>query len=182
MKRLLPTVFAAATMLVAWTAPLPGSEAVAGVTRLSKVAVVDVQRVIVETKEGRRAKKDLEKTFARSQKRLEAKQMDLQKRFEDLRAKAPMLSEKKLMQRQQELMRAQADLEQLTLELQEEIVQKEGLLTEKIYNKVAVILRQIALQEKIQVVFVRGEMTVLYANPKIDLTNRVIVAYDKKHS
>jgi outer membrane protein len=143
--------------------------------------VVDVQRVILETREGRRAKKDLERTFSRSQARLEAKQRALQKRYEDLQAKAPMLSQKMLLQRQQDLMRSQQELEQLTMELQEEIVQKEGLLTEKIYKKVAVIVRQIALEEKVQAVLVRGDMTVLFVNPKLDLTNRVIVAYDKKH-
>ncbi len=153
----------------------------AKVAKLQRVAVVDVQRVILETREGRRAKKDLERTFAKSQARLEAKQRDLQKRFEDLQAKAPMLSERMLLQRQQELVRSQSELERLTMELQEEIVQKEGLLTEKIYKKVAVIVRQIALEEKVQTVLVRGEMTVLFANPKLDLTNRVIVVYDKKH-
>jgi outer membrane protein len=29
-------------------------------------------------------------------------------------------------------------------------------------------------------VFVRADSNVLYANPKLDLTNRVIVAYDQK--
>ena len=176
--RILP--LAAALTAGALAGPAP-ARAAAPVASLQRVAVVDVQRVILETKEGRRARKDLERTFARSRARLEGKGKALEKKFEDLRAKAPMLSEQKLLERQQELMRAQAELEQLGAELQQEVMEKEALLTEKIYNKVALIVRQIALEDKVQVVLVRGQMTVLYANPKLDITNRVIVAYDKKN-
>ena len=155
--------------------------ATAGVTPLRRVAVLNVQRVILETKQGREAKEDLEKTFTKSQARLEKKEKELGKQVEDLRAKAPMLSQERLAQRQEELARSQAELERLSAELQQEIAQKEGLLTEKIYKNVAAIVKQIALEEKVQVVLVRGDMTVLYANPKLDVTNRVIVAYDKKY-
>lgn len=160
----------------------PRAEAAPGVTRLRRMAVVDVQRVLLETRQGKSAKQDLERTFAKSQARLDAKQKDLQRRLEDLRAKAPMLSEAKLNERQQRLMRSQSELQQLSMELQQEIMQKEALLTEKIYKNVAAIVKQIALEERLQAVLVRGDMTVLYANPKLDITNRVIVAYDKKYS
>jgi len=153
----------------------------AGVARLERVAVVDVQRVILDTREGKKAKQDLEQAFAKSQARLEHKAKDLQKRYQDLQAKAAMLSESKIVQRQQDLMRSQAELQQLQQELQEDIAGKEALLTEKIYNKVAAIVEQIALEERLQIVLVRSEMTVLFVNPQLDLTNRVIVAYDKKH-
>jgi outer membrane protein len=148
---------------------------------LKRLALVDVQRCIMETNEGKAAKNDLESTFAKSQATLERKAGALRKRVDDLRAKAAMLSDAELGKRQQELMRAEAELQQLSMEIQEEVMQKELLLTEKIYNKVAAIVKQIALEENLQVVLVRSEMTVLWANPKLDLTNRVIIRYDKQH-
>ena len=169
------------TLCVVTSVSLAPTTVRAGVTELHRVAVLDVQRVIMETKQGRKAKEDLEKTFAKSQARLENKEKDLAKQVEDLRAKAPMLSPERLAQRQEELGRGQAELERLSAELQQEIMQKEALLTEKIYKNVTAIVKQIALEEKLQVVLVRGDMTVLYANPKLDVTNRVIVAYDKKY-
>jgi outer membrane protein len=153
----------------------------ADVEALERIALVDIQRCIMETKEGKRAKKDLEDTFAKGQARIDRKAKDLQKRFADLQAKAPMLSEAELMKRQEELMRSQSELEQLGMELQQEVMEKESLLTEQIYGRVADIVAQIALEEKIQVVLIRSEMTVLWADPKLDLTNRVIVRYDKDH-
>jgi outer membrane protein len=148
---------------------------------LRRVALVDVQRCILETGEGKAARTDLEKTYAKGQAQLERKAGALEKRLRDLQAKAAMLSDAELGRRQEELMRAQAELEQLSEELQEEVMQKEALLTEKIYNKVASIVKQIALEENLQVVLVRSEMTVLWANPKLDLTNRIIVRYDKQN-
>jgi len=161
---------------------LAPAKADAAVPKLDKVAIVDVQRCLMETKQGRSAKNDLERTFAKGQAKLEAKAKKLETRFRDLQAKASMLSEAELMKRQQELMRSQAELEQLSMELQEEVANKEALLTEKIYKKVAAIVKQVALEEDVQVVLVRSELTVLYATPKLDLTNRVIVRYDKQHA
>jgi outer membrane protein len=149
---------------------------------LERLAVVDVQRCLLETKEGKKAKGDLEKTFAKGQAKIDKKAADLQKRMADLQAKQAMLSEAELRKRQEELMRGQAELEQLSYELQQDVAQKEELLTEKIYNNVAAIVRQLALEEKLQVVLVRSEMTILYVDARLDLTNRVIVRYDKEHS
>ena len=177
-------MLALALAALALSAVSPSATAVAAapeVDALERIALVDVQRCIMETKEGKRAKKDLEDTFAKGQARIDRKAKDLQKRFADLQAKAPMLSESELQKRQEELLRSQAELEQLNTELQQEVMEKEGLLTEQIYTRVADIVKQIALEEKVQVVLVRSEMTVLWADPKLDLTNRVIVRYDKDH-
>ena len=179
MPRMLRLTLAAAALL---TVASPVVEATAAeVPAFERIAIVEVQRCIMETKEGKRAKKDLEDTFAKGQARIDRKAKDLQKRLADLQAKAPMLSQAELNKRQEELMRSQAELEQLGMELQQEVMDKETLLTEQIYNRVADIVEQIALEEKIQVVLVRSEMTVLWADPKLDLTNRVIVRYDKQH-
>lgn len=157
------------------------ASAAAAVPALERIAIVEVQRCIMETKEGKRAKKELEQTFARGQARIDRKAKDLQKSLADLQAKAPMLSQAELQKRGSQLQRKQAELEQLGMELQQEVMEKESLLTEQIYTRVSEVVEQVALEEKLQIVLVRSEMTVLWANPQLDLTNRVIVRYDKKH-
>lgn len=153
----------------------------ADVLALEKLAVVDVQRCLLETKEGKKAKLELERAMSRGQAKIDKKAADLQKRVQDLQAKASMLSEVELRKRQEDLMRAQAELEELSGQLQEDVAEKEALLTEKIYKNVSTIVAQIAIEEKLQAVLVRSEMTVIYVDPKLDLTNRVIVRYDKEH-
>jgi outer membrane protein len=92
-----------------------------------------------------------------------------------------MLSQDELGKRQQELMIKDQELQQLYADLQEDISTKEAQLTEKIYKNVAAIVKDIAKEESLQIVLVRSQANVLFANPKLDLTNRIIVAYDKKH-
>lgn len=175
----LAALFACAALFAA-AAP-PQAASAAPIKAIEKIAVVEVQRCISETAEGIKAKKDLEDAFAKSQTKLDRKTKDLQKKAEDLQAKAAMLSAAELQRRQSELIEKQGEIEQLYAQLQEELGTKEALLTEKIYKKVADIVKDIAKEEGIQVVLVRSEATVLYVNPKLDLTNRVIVAYDKLH-
>ena len=168
--------------LAASLAPGQAARAAAPVRPIEKIAVVEVQRVISETAEGQRSKKELEADFSKSQAKIDRKTKDLQKKVEDLQAKAAMLSQQELQRRQAELMEKEQELQQIYMQMQEEIANKEALLTEKIYKKVASIVKGIAAEEGLQVVLVRSESTVLYVNPKLDLTNRVIVAYDKAHN
>jgi len=171
-----------AALLLGSAAFLPAATVVAApVKALEKVGLVDLQRCILETVQGTKAKKDLEAAFAKGQAQLEKKTKDLQKKAEDLRAKAAMLAQDELMKRQQELMLKDQELQQLAQDLQEDIATKEAQLTEKIYKNVASIVKDIAAEETLQLVIVRSQANVLYANPKFDLTNRIIVAYDKKH-
>lgn len=180
MKRRLLAPLAA--LLLTGAALIPAAEAVAAPAKpLEKLGLVDLQRCLLETVQGTRAKKELEASFAKGQAQLDKKTQDLQKKVEDLRAKAAMLSQDELVKRQQELMLKDQELQKLYSDLQEDIGTKEAQLTEKIYKNVAAIIKDVAAEEGLQLVLVRSQATVLYANPKLDLTNRVIVAYDKKH-
>lgn len=180
MRRVLP-IFLLATALFAVPGATP--EAQANVPSLRKIAVVDVQRVLLETKQGKSAKTKLEKEFAKSNAKLEKKAKSLEKQYTDFmqKAQAGMLSEAELMRRQEALIAKDAELQELYESLQVKMAEKEALLTEKIYRNVQSIVKQMALEDGLQLVLVRSEATVLYANPKLDVTNRVIVAYDKKY-
>ena len=56
----------------------PAATVAAAVPKLEKVAIVDVQRCLMETKEGRAAKKDLETTFSKGQAKLDTKAKKLE--------------------------------------------------------------------------------------------------------
>ncbi|WP_181198378.1 OmpH family outer membrane protein [Enhygromyxa salina] len=173
-------LFAGQLAVFGATMTLAPAPAEAAVPETKKLALVDLQRVLMETTQGKSAKKNLEKAVAKSSAKLERKAADLQKQYEDLQAKAAMLSESELMRRQQELMVAEQELQELYAAAQEDLAKKEGLLMEKIYKNASAIVKTMAKNEGIHVVLVRSELTVLYANPQLDITNKVIVAYDKK--
>ncbi|MEM6993239.1 MAG: OmpH family outer membrane protein [Myxococcota bacterium] len=179
--KLVRLVLAASVALGAVLAPIPSAQAAGEVETLERLALLDLQRCLTETKEGKRAKKKLEGAFAKGQARIDKKAQDLQRRFRDLQAKASMLSEAELIRRQQELMLAEQEVQQLSMELEQDVAEKEAVLTDTIYKKLEEIVSQVALEENLQVVLVRSQLNVLYFNPQLDITNRVIVRYDKKH-
>jgi outer membrane protein len=171
---------AAMTAGVLGASPVAAAPA-ATVNALKQVVLVDLQRCLLETTQGTKGKKDLESVFSKGQSQLDKKTEDLKKKYEDLMAKRAMLSDEEIAKRQQELVVKDQELQQLYAQLQEDVATKEAQLTEKIYKNVAAIVKDIAAEESLQIVLVRSPATVLYANPKLDITNRVIVAYDKKH-
>lgn len=171
---------AAVTAGVLSASPVAAAPA-ATVKALERLALVDLQRCLLETTQGTKGKKDLEAVFAKGQSQLDKKTADLKKKYDDLMAKRAMLSDDEIGKRQQELMAKDEELQQLYAKLQEDVATKEAQLTEKIYKNVSAIVKDIAAEEDLQIVLVRAPANVLYANPKLDVTNRVIVAYDKKH-
>jgi outer membrane protein len=177
---LLASAVFATPALVGAGLTMTASPADAAVPQTKKIGLVDLQRVLMETSQGKTAKADLEKAVAKSSAKLERKAADLQKSYEDLQAKASLLSEDVLYKRQQELMATEQELQQLYVEAQDDLAKKEGLLMEKIYKNASTIVTQMAKDESIQIVLVKSELTVLYANPQLDITNKVIVAYDKQ--
>ena len=178
MPRLLKSFMLAAALCAAPT--MLGVAQAAGPINVEKVAVVDLQRCIMETKQGQAATKELEKSLTRGRAKLERAQKELQKQASDLQAKAAMLSPQEGQRREQELMRKQQELQQLYEEQSVKLQEKEAQLTEKIYRNVAKVVKKLATDEGVQLVLVRTPATVIYANPKIDVTNKVIVAYDKQ--
>jgi len=149
---------------------------------VERVAVVDVQRVLTETVEGKRELEKIKQAFSKADARLNQKAEGLEAAIKDLQSKSAMLNEAELRKREESIVRQQQELQQLAAESQQDMMEQESIATQAIYTKVAALVKQLALEEDLQVVLVKSEMTVLYANPKLDLTNRIIVRYDKKHS
>lgn len=151
-----------------------------GVADLERLVAVDLQRCVLETKQGKAAKKRLEAALTKTNAKIEKKAKALRSKVEDLQHKAAMLSQAELQKRQEKLMRTEMQLQQLAQEAQESLAVKESQLMEEIYGNVTAIVKQMALESGIQAVIVRSQSTTLYVNPRLDLTNKVIVAYDKQ--
>jgi outer membrane protein len=154
----------------------------AAVPQLTKIAVVDFERCIQETKTGSSAGKKIVKWLKDTEKRLGDKEKELKRLYEDLKAKASMLAPAEIEKRQQELMRRDQELQGLVAETQESQSVKEGELVQSMLKSVTEIVDELAQAEGVQLVLLRSQGTVLYVDPKLDLTNRVILDHDKKFS
>jgi outer membrane protein len=108
-----------------------------------KIGVVDLQRAINETEDGRQAKRRLKKVFDERQKSLNDKQESLKAQKESLERQQDVLSKDAF---QKKVEKYQADLMELQneyVQYQQELSTKEAELTQKILEKMQTILRRI---------------------------------------
>jgi Skp family chaperone for outer membrane proteins len=148
-----------------------------------KVAIVDVEQVMVQSGHWKSAVDALQAD-------LTARQGNLEKRKEELRIKREKLdaqraiSDPRMLEKQEE--EFYADAQKLSGEImkgQQELSAREKKLTEQMLARVESIVRDLGQSGEYDFVFETGtkEMpSVLYSQPGIDITPKVVAEYQKR--
>jgi outer membrane protein len=170
MKRL-PIIVMLGLVLLPWAAA-PRAQA------QGKIAVVDLQRAINETEDGRAAKAKLKKLFMRRQKDLDAKQNALKAMKENLEKQRAVLSREAMQKKLEEYQKAFVDLQTVYMDYQRELASKEAELTKDIIERMRRILRRIGQKEGYALVLERNEAGVIFVPTNLDLTDLLIQKYN----
>lgn len=148
----------------------------------TKVAVVDLQRALNETEDGRQAKARLKRLFRRRQKALDAAQEKLKKMKEDIERQKNVLSREALEARLEEYQKAFIELQTTYVEYQRELAEKEAQLTKRILERMQEILRRIGQAEGYTLIVEANEGGVVWVPSNLDLTDQVIQRYNTESS
>jgi outer membrane protein len=168
----LPLLAALATSTVVQLVPREAE------AQAAKIAVVDLQRAINETEEGRKAKDRLKKLFESRQQGLDKKQQDLKKLKDELDQQKNVLSRDALEAKVESYQKQLVDLQQLYVEYQRELAEKEGELTKVIVERMERILRRIGQADGYSLIVERSEAGVIYVPTNLDVTDVVIQRYN----
>jgi len=141
-----------------------------------KVAVVDVQRAVMQTEDGLRAQATLKKLFDSRQQELNKKQADLAKQREDLDKQSKVLSKEAMAKRLEDWQKAMVELQSVFVEYNKELEKKQKELTDPIFEKVMGIVKRIATTEGFDLVV--DKQTVAYMRGDLDLTDKCIQLYN----
>ncbi len=144
----------------------------------TRIAVVDLQRALNETEDGRRAKRRLKRLFKRRQKALDAAQEKLKKMKTDIEKQKNVLSREALQKRLEEYQKAFVDLQSTYVEYQRELATKEAQLTKRILERMQEILRRIGQAEGYTLIVESNEGGVVWVPSNLDLTDTVIQRYN----
>src|SRR5882757_11295635 len=90
-----------------------------------KVAVVDVQRAVMQTEDGLRAQATLKKVFDSRQQELNKKQNELQKQREDLEKQQKVLSKEAFQKRVEDWQKSMVELQSVFVEYNKELERKQ---------------------------------------------------------
>jgi outer membrane protein len=143
-----------------------------------RIAVVDIQRAMSETEEGRRVKAKLKRLLDRHQRQLDEKQEHVKQMAEDLEKQKNVLSEAALRERYAEYQKALAELQEQYVESQRELVNQEAELTKHILERMMDIVRRMGQSEGYTLIVERNEGGVVWVPSNLDLTDLVIQRYN----
>lgn len=144
-----------------------------------KVVYMDMQKAIQTTKEGAKAKKDLESEFNAKKKKLQSSEDKLKKMQEDLEKKAMVLSDDVRAKKQQEFQEEMFAYQKLVGQSQQEIQKREQDLTKPILEKMAKVIAQVAKDKGYELVLEKNQGGLLWGKPELEITDEVIKAYEK---
>lgn len=159
-----------------------------------KYGVVNIQRVLRVSKGGRAASSSLERERNRLQSAIRKRRDELSilaNKVRDLQVEIEQKSgvwrqeekERKafdLRSQRRDLAREQDNLRRLVRESERDLQDRRRIATEKVLKEVRVIVEDIGKNEGYDVVVDNASGGVLFVNPKVDLTERVIKLYDQK--
>jgi outer membrane protein len=141
-----------------------------------KVAVVDVQRAVMQTEDGIRAQASLKKMFDSRQQELNKKQNELQKQREEIEKQQKVVSKEVFQKRVEEWQKAMVELQSVFVEYNKELEKKQKEITDPIFEKIMGMVKRIAQSEGFDLVV--DKQAVAYMRADLDLTDRIVQAYN----
>jgi outer membrane protein len=137
-----------------------------------KVAVVDVQRAVMQTEDGLRMQATLKKLFDSRQQELNKKQTDLQKQKEEIDKQSKVLSQQAIQKKVDDWQKQMVELQSTFVEYNKELEKKQREMQEPILDRIMTTIKRIAGTDGFDLIVDRA--TVAYARSDLDLTDRVI--------
>ena len=163
-----PLLFAALGLCLA----VPAGAALAQ----SKIGVVQIERIVRDSGPALRAQKKLEAEFSKREADL-SKTADQLKRLQDeLEKDGVTMSEAQRRTKERDFSELTRDFQRKQREYREDVNQRRNEELSQVIEQANRIIRQIAEAEKYDIIFQEAA----YANPRIDITDKVIKALDAK--
>ncbi len=143
-----------------------------------KIGAVDLQKAINECNEGKEAKKTLSQDIDKFQRLIAERQKELQEIKESLEKQNLMLTPEVRETKERELQSKLREFQRWGEDKQNEINQKRMEMEKTISTGLKILVRKIGTDEGYTLILEKSENLVLFASQSLDMTDRVIKAYD----
>ena len=147
----------------------------------AKIAVVDLDKFQKTSKAFQTTAAAMKRKFEEIQKKLEDERNAVAKMEEDFKKQSMMLSLDAQEGKQRELEKKRRYYKYLLEDLTQEMKDTENEAIRKIMKELGQIVEKIGEQEGYTVILEKRTMGLIYYNKAVDITDRVIDAYDKMY-
>ena len=162
-------VLALACGLSAWAQSAP-----------QKFAIINMQQVILETKDGKQAVTELKAKFAPKEAEFQKRAEELQRKQDELRKTENTISEEKKATLARDIDSMTKSLQRDTDDAREDVNQEQQKILNDLGAKVMAVLNKYAVDKQFTMVFdISGQPNnVMFATNSIDITRDIISLYD----
>lgn len=145
-----------------------------------KFAIMNMQEVILETKDGKQAVIDLKAKFAPREQEFQKRTAELQQMQDQLRKTENTISDEKKAEITREIDTRTKSLQRDTDDAREDVNQEQQKMLNQLGGRIMQVVNKYATDKGYTMVFdVSGQPNnILFAPPSIDITHDIIVAYD----
>jgi outer membrane protein len=143
-----------------------------------KIAYVDARKAVNECNAGKEAKKSIAKELEKIERLNVEKQKELQTMKETLEKQSPMLTQDARATKEKEFQGKLRDYQRWVDDNQKEIQQKTAEINQNVVIALQKIIEKVGTDEGYTLILEKNETIVLFASKAIDITDRVIKAFD----
>lgn len=141
-----------------------------------KIGIVDIQKIMRESKAAKNARTAFQKEVEAKRDTLKAKEKEVQLLEEELKTKGATMSADARREKEYKLSREMKELRRLGSDMEEDLKKKEAELTQKLIGEIMEIVRSFAQKERYTVIIERTH--ILTADKSTDITDKIIKLYD----
>jgi outer membrane protein len=145
----------------------------------TKVAFVDVQKVLVRSVAGVAAREQLEKESAPIKKDLESRRSEIEKLREELEKKGLVLSAEAKREKEDALQRKVRDFRRFADDGEKELQRKEQQLTQRLLQELTGVIEQFGKERGFLMIIEKRGGSVIYGDAEADITEDIIKVYDQ---
>jgi outer membrane protein len=143
-----------------------------------KLAYVDMQKALNESKSGKKALGELQKLMEERKSGLQKQKEALEKRKDELDKQGLLLNEETRKTRENEIRSLERDYSRTLSDLKEEFGRRESEFTDGIRKDLLKVIEKIGKEGAYTLVLEKQYSAILYAPATIDLTEMLIKRYD----
>lgn len=147
-------------------------------TSSTRVALVDIQKAIRETSDGKKAETTLRKEMEDLQKKIQADGKKIQEAMEDLRKQAMVMDEKTRREKEEAIQGQIMKLREQEAKSQARFQERDQEISGPIVKKIREVVAQISKDKGYTLVIDTG--SVIFAQDQDDITQEVVKRYDGK--
>jgi outer membrane protein len=138
-----------------------------------KVGVVDGMDVVSKSAEGKRVQDSIKRKTEELGRPFSQKQKDLAKQVQDFEKQASVMKEDARKRKAEELQKKMQDMQKQGADAEKQLQQYQEKELAPLFQKLERAVKDVAMQEKLDMVLDKRNAGLLYMDPKMDITDKV---------